>query len=547
MQSDPETLKKATELFNQEADRLLQLGDHPQIPTLFAYFEEENYLYLVQQFIQGNDLSHELQEQGTFTETKIRELLNDLLPVLQFIHDHKVIHRDLKPENIMRRQIDGKLVLIDFGVAKQGAGTLLTQPGTTVGTPGYAPMEQLRGVTYPASDLYSLAVTCIRLLTGCFAKHDGADELYDNLESCWVWRDKLPSGTTISEPLGQVLDKLLLDHVKQRYQSAAEVLTALNHQPISPPPTQPVAKPLAPTFAVTAPPNVVTPTLPLQTFEFEVVTLKITGYKQEITGYKGFFNKTPVIESDKSRKQAEYYAENLGRNVILEMVAIPGGTFMMGSPETEEERYGSESPQHRVTVAPFFMGKYPITQEQYEAVMGNNPSDFKGKKRPVEQVSWDDANEFCQKLSQKTGKKYRLPSEAEWEYACRAGTTTPFHFGETITTDVANYDGNYTYASAPKGVYRQKTTDVGSFPANNFGLYDLHGNVWEWCADIWHKNYNGAPSDGSLWESGGDNTQRLLRGGSWGYDPRNCRSASRLRVYPGFRLNGIGFRLVLSA
>jgi formylglycine-generating enzyme required for sulfatase activity len=267
----------------------------------------------------------------------------------------------------------------------------------------------------------------------------------------------------------------------------------------------------------------------LKVFRFEVVTLNAKG---------------AIV--NRQQKQAEYYVETF-HGTSLEMVAIPGGTFMMGSPETEEERDDSESPQHRVTVAPFFMGKYPITQEQYEAVMGNNPSNFQGKKRPVEQVSWHDANEFCQILSQITGKTYRLPNEAEWEYACRAGTTTPFHFGETITTDVANYDGNYTYASAPKGVYRQKTTDVGSFPANNFGLYDLHGNVWEWCADIWHKNYNGAPSDGSLWESGGDNTQRLLRGGSWGYDPRNCRSASRLRVYPGFRLNGIGFRLVLSA
>jgi formylglycine-generating enzyme required for sulfatase activity len=472
---------------------------------------------------------------------------------LQFIHDHKVIHRDLKPENIMRRQIDGKLVLIDFGVAKQKAGSLLTQQGTMVGTPGYAPIEQLQGITYPASDLYSLAVTCIRLMTGCLRQPDGSDELYNHFEGGWVWRDKLLPGTTVGEPLGEVLDKLLQDYVKQRYQSAAEVLTALNQLPISPPLTQPAAKPLAPTVVLTPPPNVVTPTLPLQTFEFEVVTLKITEYKQEITGYKGFFNKTPivnktpVIESDKSRKQAEYYAENLGGGVILEMVAIPGGTFMMGSPETEEERYDSESPQHRVTVAPFFMGKYPITQEHYEAVMGNNPSDFKGKKRPVEQVSWDDANEFCQKLSQKTGKKYRLPSEAEWEYACRAGTTTPFHFGETITTDVANYNGNYTYASAPKGVYRQKTTDVGSFPANNFGLYDLHGNVWEWCADIWHENYNGAPSDGSIWESGGDNTQRLLRGGSWCILPRNCRSADRYGDNPDSRDDIIGFRLVLSA
>jgi formylglycine-generating enzyme required for sulfatase activity len=560
MQSDPETLKKATELFNQEADRLLQLGDHPQIPTLFAYFEEDNYLYLVQQFIQGQDLLHELEEQGTFTETKIRELLNDLLPVLQFIHDHKVIHRDLKPENIMRRQIDGKLVLIDFGVAKQKGGSLLTQQGTTVGTPGYAPMEQMNGVTYPASDLYSLAVTCIRLMTGCLRNMDGSDELFNHFEGGWAWRDKLLPGTTIGEPLGQVLDKLLQDYVKQRYQSATEVLTALNQQPISPPsqpvaqplgttiivnppPSQPVAQPVTPRMAVNLPSSPVqpnTPTLALQTFEFEVATLKITGYQ-------GFLNKTAVIQSNKSRKRAEYFAENLGSGVILEMVAIPDGTFMMGLLDSEEGYSSDESPQHRVTVAPFFMGKYPITQEQYESVMGKNPSRFKGKKRPVENVSWHQANDFCQKLSQKTGKKYRLPSEAEWEYACRAGTTTPFHFGETITTDVANYHGNSTYGSASKGVYRQETTDVGSFSANNFGLYDMHGNVWEWCADPWHENYNGAPTDGSIWESGGDNTRRPLRGGSW-YDlPWDCRGAARVRGLPDVRFTIYGFRVVLSA
>ena len=189
--------------------------------------------------------------------------------------------------------------------------------------------------------------------------------------------------------------------------------------------------------------------------------------------------------------QADVFTEKLGNNVSLEMVSIKGGTFLMGSPDTEKERTSSESPQHWVTLQRFFLGKYPVTQAQWQAVMGNNPAYFKGNNRPVENVSWNDAIAFCQKLSQKTGRYYRLPSEAEWEYACRAGTTTPFYFGETITPDLANYDGNYTYASAPKGVYRQQTTDVGSFPPNAFGLYDMHGNVWEWCQDIWHENYNG--------------------------------------------------------
>ncbi|WP_339377660.1 formylglycine-generating enzyme family protein [Merismopedia glauca] len=158
-------------------------------------------------------------------------------------------------------------------------------------------------------------------------------------------------------------------------------------------------------------------------------------------------------------------------------------------------------------------------------------------------VSWYDAVEFCSRLCKLTNQEYRLPSEAEWEYACRAGTTTPFHFGETITTDLANYDGNYTYGDAPKGKYRKTTTDVGSFPPNLFGLYDMHGLVWEWCADTWHENYKGATTDGSAWVVGdnnnclpqinvvggvvGNDNRSPVRGGSWDYHPRCCCSAYR--------------------
>jgi formylglycine-generating enzyme required for sulfatase activity len=176
--------------------------------------------------------------------------------------------------------------------------------------------------------------------------------------------------------------------------------------------------------------------------------------------------------------------------------------------------------------------------------MGTNPSNFKGDHRPVENVSWHEAVEFCQRLSQQTHRDYRLPSEAEWEYACRAGTTTPFHFGETIAPDIANYNGNYTYGAGPKGTYRGQTTDVGSFPANSFGLFDMHGNVWEWCLDHWHENYKGAPNDGSAWVTGGDSNYRMLRGGSWFVNPWYCRSAYRLRYAPGNQDNGLGFRVV---
>jgi formylglycine-generating enzyme required for sulfatase activity len=249
----------------------------------------------------------------------------------------------------------------------------------------------------------------------------------------------------------------------------------------------------------------------------------------------------------------------LPREIELEMIAIPGGTFLMGSPKqvtyqylrVECEQHQHEHPQHEVTLAPFLMGRYPVTQAQWRAVaslplvereLDPAPSHFKGDSRPVEQVMWYEAVEFCDRLSQHTGKPYRLPSEAEWEYACRAGTTTPFHFGETISTEIVNYNDHFHLS---KGGFRYKTTDVGSFPPNAFGLYDMHGNVWEWCLDHWHDNYKGAPADGSAWVTGGDSNRRVRRGGSWCDFPRFCRSAFRLYDSPDLCYDSsLGFRVV---
>jgi len=257
---------------------------------------------------------------------------------------------------------------------------------------------------------------------------------------------------------------------------------------------------------------------------------------------------------EKSPVQVEGYREELAEGVALSMVKIPAGTFLMGSPEDEPERLASEGPQHEVTLGAFFLAQTPITQAQWRAVadwqnverdLTPDPSEFKGANRPVERVNWHDAMEFCRRLSQRTGKRYGLPSEAQWEYACRAGTTTPFHFGATLTPELANYDGNSIYGKGPKGTYRQQTTDVASFPANAWGLYDLHGNVWEWCEDHWHASYDFAPGDDQPWliPAAGPEELRLLRGGSWSSSPRYCRSACRGRSDPDYRNDLIGFRV----
>lgn len=239
----------------------------------------------------------------------------------------------------------------------------------------------------------------------------------------------------------------------------------------------------------------------------------------------------------------------LGNGITLEMVNIPGGSFLMGSTDGDD----SEKPQHKVTIKSFYMGKYPITQEQWRAIasrtdlkiaqdLNPNPARFKDKpdsgRRPVEKVSWDDATEYCARLSKLTERKFRLPSEAEWEYACRAGTTTVYSFGENINEKLANYDENIG-----------ETTPIGKYPANQFGLYDMHGNVWEWCADYWHGNYENAPTDGRAWlvENDGNNAKRVLKGGSWHFYTRGCRSATRDDYVAGFRSYGIGFRVVCSA
>lgn len=245
---------------------------------------------------------------------------------------------------------------------------------------------------------------------------------------------------------------------------------------------------------------------------------------------------------------AQGFVERLPQNPAaaatgLEMVEIPAGRFSMGSPRSEGA--DDERPQHPVSVGRFFMARGLVTQAQWQSVMGRRLAcRFAGDERPAENISWAEAQQFCERLSRQSGRAYRLPSEVQWEYACRAGTGTPFHSGETLTSDLANYCAEHIFRTEPPGPYRHVTTPAGMFPPNGFGLYDMHGNLWEWCADTWHADYTGAPSGDTAWQTGGDRTGRVVRGGSWHDAPAACRSAARTRYEAGQGDDFVGFRVV---
>ncbi len=527
----------------------------------------------MQEFIDGHTLTKELTiNEHTFRklpEEQTIEILQEILIGVVEVHSKNKIHRDLKPDNIMRRVEDGKLVLIDFGTVKEVCKS--TNPNgqktIAIGTHGYMSYEQSIGQPHFASDVYAVGWIGIQCLIG---------RGLDQNTSILPWQQMCQ----ISPGLMQVLEKMVAYYPHNRYQDATEALGAIDRliaqrsqRPIASTPYSPPQSSNQPKVSNPAPlPTIKSPLPPLVKRRPVLKYLGLGG--SSVMGawlIAQLFNRpSSTLEDAKAglrkisftsvrlnssgqivarpKGSALSFQEDLGDGVSMTMVKIPAGKFMMGSPENEKYRDSDESPQHSVTVPEFYLGQTLVTQAQWQALMGNNPSSFKGNsKLPVDSVNWLDAMDFCQKLSQKTGHTYRLPSEAEWEYACRAGTTTPFAFGETITPEIVNYNGNYPYGNAAKGEYRQKTTIVGSFPANAFGLYDMHGNLYEWCLDEWNNNYNNAPADGSARgdiNSRDSDKHRLLRGGSWDNNARNCRSANRINITASGRNYNIGLRVV---
>jgi formylglycine-generating enzyme required for sulfatase activity len=424
------------------------------------------------------------QSQGLSVET-VTAIAQHLAQGLSALHQDGITHRDLKPANVLLVKDLWKLG--DFGIARslQDKTSTYTSPSQQIGTIAYMPPESYSGKISPAWDLWAFGVMVHQLASG---QHPFPTQLAPELMRM-VLMENPQIDPKLSSPLGEVVAGCLIKDPKERW-SAEKVLTALN-------PPQVVQVPRSSPSIASLP----QPATPLPT---GLTTI----------------------------------TENLGEGVILELIQLPAGQFMMGGSKGDPKAYDDEKPLHQVFIKVFAIGKYPITQRQYKAVMGKNPSYCKFTlDAPVEQVTWNDAQIFCRKLSESTGKKYRLPSEAEWEYACKAGSETPYYFGDNAyqLSDHAWFNENS----------KNRTHPVGEKLPNAWELHDMNGNVWEWCEDRWHDTYHRAPVDGTSWTQKGD-SRRVLRGGSREGNSGTCRSSFRRRGSPDHKDSNHGFRVAVS-
>jgi formylglycine-generating enzyme required for sulfatase activity len=505
------------EAIGEEARLWVQASGHPNVLPIIEANIYDEHVVIVSEYAPDGSLKQWLDRNGG-TAPSIEEavrMAEGILSGLEHLHSRGIVHRDLKPDNILLQRNTPRLA--DFGLSRVlKAGSMST---IVAGTPAYMAPEVFEGKKGTQTDLWAAGVILYQLASGRLP-FEGAD--LPSVMRAILTKDPEPLADKVPAAIRDVVMRALRKEPIKRYASAEQVRTTLRAA------TDQVLRGAPPSKAEPRPPTQARRsrhTVPA-TIEFETVQVDKRG---------------KIIERRTAR--AGYFTEDLGSGVRLDLVEIPSGTFMMGSGSNEADRRKGESPRHEARVPGFYMGKFQVTVGQWNAVAklqrvywNLRPKAWYvqgvGDRLPVDNVSWDDASEFCARLSRKTGRPYRLPSEAEWEYACRAGSTTPFAFGETITPEFANYDGTHPYAGAAKGTYRGKRLPVGSLGvANGFGLYDMHGNVWEWCQDVWHENYSGAPTDGSAWETGGNRSKRMMRGGSW-FSPSNaCRSAHRGSAY----------------
>ena len=553
------------EQFLREARTLAQL-DHPNIVRVRHFFEANGSAYLVMDYYQGFSLAEYLDQQGgRIPEEQAKQLMQPILDGLRAVHAKGFLHRDIKPQNIYLARLDSggvRPILLDFGAARQAMGERSRSLSVVV-SPGYAPFEQYhrKGHQGPWTDVYSAAAVLYRMVTGEAPPEANERMVGDDLKPAAAFG----VSKRLSDALGETL-AIAAEARPQTVQTFQGELWSNPTPPVSPasPPPTPRATARAqhtpspesgPGGAQNAPPK------PRAGVWLAVVlALGAAG--------GGWFARQAATPEPAPRVSVEpaptaklttpapatplpSQLTQIRQPFEPQMVGLPAGSFSMGCQPKEKGCENAEKPAHLVRVAAFELGKYEVTFAEWDACVVDDgcthrPDDagWGRGQRPVMNISWNDAQQYLDWLSRKSGKVYRLPTETEWEYAARAGTKTPFGTGQCIRTDQANYNGDCGYYNCGTKTdgFVGKTQPAGHYPANLWGLHDMHGNVWEWVEDCRHDNYTGAPTDGSAWRY--ENCRaRVLRGGSWANCPGYLRSAGRDGGGTGYRNGGIGFRV----
>ena len=479
--SGKELFGRFKEKLKKEAAILARLR-HPNIVRVLDVFEENNTAYMVMQLIEGASLKDTIARQGRLDESTALKYTQQLCSALTHVHHNRILHLDLKPGNVIIDKNDNAQ-LLDFGISKQYNDRQQETSTTPIGiSKGYAPLEQYSGLdTFsPPTDVYALGATLYTMLTGQVPP-EATQLAMSDMEPVQMYNPCVSDSTLAA------IEKAMEIKPKNRFQTIQEFSDALGNDACS--------------------------------LQMTDETTMLDVCQKSTSGETTIANHPKYI--GKGNAAQVFFAEP-------EMVFVKGGTFMMGN-----KAYSSERPVHEVIISSFFMGKYLVTQKEWQAIMDNNPSNIKGDNLPVEYVSWHDVQEFINRLNKVTGKRYRLPTEAEWEYAARGGNQTHgYDYSGSNTIDhVAWHSGNSGQSPHP----------IGSKQPNELGIYDMSGNVWEWCYD-WYGNYDRSVQTDSTGPIKG--SYRVLRGGSWYDTAQNCRVSNRGYDSPGSRYYSNGFRLV---